>query len=133
MSSAGHTAAAVLTMAVVASCTSDARCEPGPADPACPDLQFSGQHYDEWRELDPGPVLQELGDATYPACNDEENCGPDLGGFAATDVWSLKGVVPEDAVLGYRQDTETYVIFVRRGLDPDAVPGLPPLEAPPSP
>jgi len=106
------------------SCATDAACEARARDPGCPDLRFSGHHYDEWRETDPPPILQELGDAAYPACNDAENCGPDLGGFAATDVWLLEGVDVETAVLGYRQDTETHVIFVRRGVDPDTVPGL---------
>jgi hypothetical protein len=93
-------------------------------DPRCPDLRFSGLLYDEWRETVPPPTLQELGDAAYPACNDAETCGPDLGGFAATDVWLLEGVDVESAILGYRQNTETYVIFLRRGIDPDTVPGL---------
>jgi hypothetical protein len=96
-----------------------------PADPTCPDLRFSGDYYDEWRETDPAPILQELGDAVYPACNDAETCGPDLGGFAATDVWLLKGVDVREALVGYRQDTETHVIFVRRGVDPKTVAGLP--------
>jgi hypothetical protein len=113
-----------LALVLSASCASDAACEPAPADPSCPDLQFSGQFYDEWREFDPGPILQEQGDANYPACNDKERCGPDLGGFAATDVWLLKGVDTEDALLGYRQGTQTYVIFVRRGVDPRSVAGL---------
>jgi hypothetical protein len=117
----------VAFVAVTASCSSQQpACTPGPPDPACPDLHFSGQLYDEWREHDPGQaVLQELGDASYPACNDEEVCGPDLGGFAATDVWLLRGVDPDEAVLGFRENTRTYVIFVRRGLDPAEVKGLP--------
>jgi hypothetical protein len=115
---------AVVVLALAASCTSEAGCEPGPRDPRCPDLRFSGHYYDEWRETEAPPTRQELGDAVYPACNDAETCGPDLGGFAATDVWLLEGVDVENAVIGYRQDTETPVIFLRRGVDPDAVPGL---------
>ena len=114
----------VLAAAVLTACGSDAACEMTAPDPGCPDLRFSGLHYDEWRETDPPPILQELGDAAYPACNDAENCGPDLGGFAATDVWLLEGVDVESAILGYRQNTDTYVIFVRRGTDPGSVPGL---------
>jgi len=115
----------VLVAALSASCSSSGECTPAPAGPACPDLRFSGQYYDEWRELDPGPVRQELGDAAYPACNDAETCGPHLGGFAATDVWLIDGVDPDDAVLGHRQGTETFVVFVRRGIDPRDVSGLP--------
>ena len=112
-------------MVLSASCASPQACTAGPSDPQCPDLHFSGRYYDEWREFHPGPLLQEVGNATYPACNDDENCGPDLGGFAATDVWLIDGVDTEDAVLGYRQNTQTYVVFVRRGLDPDTI-ALPP-------
>ncbi len=117
-------AVAIVVLALAASCTSEAGCERAPRDPTCPDLRFSGHYYDEWRETEAPPVRQELGDAVYPACNDAENCGPDLGGFAATDVWLLDGVDVESAVIGYRQGTRTSVIFLRRGVDPGAVPGL---------
>lgn len=111
-------------MVVLASCASNAGCDVSPSDPDCPDLRFRGHYYDEWHKVDPAPRLEELGDGVYPACNDAEHCGPDLGGFAATDVWLLEGVDLEEAVIGIRQETETYVIFVRRGTDPDTVPGL---------
>jgi hypothetical protein len=113
-----------VVLVLAASCTSEAGCEREPRDPGCPDLRFSGRYYDEWHETEAPPIRQELGDAVYPACNDAETCGPDLGGFAATDVWLLDGVDVESAVIGYRQDTDTHVIFLRRGIDPDAVPGL---------
>jgi hypothetical protein len=121
---AGRLVAAALLASLAAACGENATCEAAPRDPSCPDLRFSGVLYDEWREVTPPPVRQELGDAVYPACNDAETCGPDLGGFAATDVWLLEGVDPDDAVIGYRQGTETAVAFLRRGADPDAVPGL---------
>ncbi len=115
---------AVAMVVVLASCASNATCEASPKDRDCPDLRFRGHYYDEWHEVDPAPFPQELGDGVYPACNDAENCGPALGGFAATDVWLLEGVDFEKAVIGLRQDTDTYIIFVRRGIDPDTVPGL---------
>ena len=102
----------------------DAACKPAAPDPECPDLRFSGVLYDEWQAVDPPPVLQEIGDAVYPACNGPEHCGPDLGGFAATDVWLIEGIDTEQALMGYRQGTETHVVFVRRGTDPESVPGL---------
>ena len=117
--------ALVTALALPVSCTSTASCEKAVPDPGCPDLRFSGHYYDEWRAYEPPAILQEVGDAAYPACNDAELCGPDLGGFAATDVWLLEGVDVDDAVLGYRQNTETYVIFVRRGLDARSIAGLP--------
>jgi len=121
---AGPVVVALLLAALVAACGADATCEVAPRDPSCPDLRFSEVLYDEWREVTPPRIRQELGDAVYPACNDAETCGPDLGGFAATDVWLLEGVDPDDAVIGYRQGTEIPVVFVRRGADPDTVPGL---------
>jgi len=119
--------AAIVILALSASCATNADCGAAARDPRCPDLRFSGHYYDEWRETDPPPIRQELGDAVYPACNDAETCGPDLGGFAATDVWLLDGVDAESAVIGYRQDTDIHVIFLRRGIDPDTVPGLQPV------
>lgn len=117
-------AAAVVALSLSCACTSEAGCQPRPEEPGCPDLRFSGNHYDEWRATRPPPILQELGDAAYPACNDAEHCGARLGGFGATDVWLLEGVDARTAVIGYRQNTDTYVIFVRRGLDPQDVAGL---------
>ena len=110
---------------LLAGCAREATCEAAPRDPACPDLRFSGVLYDEYGEAQPPAIRQELGDAAYPACNDAETCGPDLGGFGATDVWLLEGVDPEDAVLGLRQGTQTVVVFLRRSADPADVPGLP--------
>ena len=116
----------VIVAVLSASCASAAACVPGSSDPECPALRYGERLYDEWREFEPPPPpIQELGDAVYPACNDAENCGPDLGGQASTDVWLLEGVDFEQALLGYRQDTETFVIFLRRGVDPDTVAGLP--------
>jgi hypothetical protein len=115
---------AVLALAVACS-SADPCADPPPDDARCPDLTFSGELYDEWRQVARPAVTQELGDARYPACNDDEPCnGPDLGGFGATDVWLLEGVDPEQALIGHRQGTETPVIFVRRGTDPATLPGL---------
>ena len=112
------TAAAVL---LVVACTSSGGCVPSSSAPgSCPDLRFRGHVYDEWREVDPPPILQEVGNATYPACNAAETCdGVDLDGFGATDVWLFEGVDLTDAVIGLREGTHTYVIFVRVGVDPD--------------
>jgi hypothetical protein len=67
--------------------------------------------------------MQELGDdAAYPACSEDPCTGDDLGGLGATDVWRLDGVDPEDALIGIRQDSQTYVVYVRVGVDPDSLP-----------
>ena len=126
MAALARLASATAALALVAGCGAHDPCaHRPPEDASCPDLTFSGELYDEWRPVEPPDVTQELGDARYPACNDDEPCnGPDLGGFAATDVWLLEGVDPEQALIGYRQGTETHVVFVVRGTDPGAVPGM---------
>ena len=120
-------AAAAVTSAVVllvASCASDESCASdapvtAPAASSCPDLRYAGNVYTEWREADPPRILQEVGDATYPACNDSDACdGRNLDGFGATDVWLVPGVDLTQAVIGLREGTHTYVIFVKVGVDP---------------
>lgn len=121
---AGPRAAATAAAAVLllASCASDEACAAATADGSCPDLRFRGHVYDEWREADPPRVLQEVGNATYPACNAAEACGgEDLDGFGATDVWQVKGVDLTQAVFGLREGTDTWVIFVRVGVDPETL------------
>ena len=120
--------AAVVTTAVVlsASCASEESCtSAAPVTPAapvassCPDLRFRGNVYTEWRDVDPPAILQEVGNATYPACNDTDTCdGRNLAGFGATDVWLVPGVDLTRAVIGLREGTHTYVIFVKVGVDP---------------
>ena len=117
---AAGTAAAV----VLCSCGARASCPNGSSAAApCADLLFGGRPYDEWREVDPPAALQEVGNATYPACTGAGECNDDdLGGFGATDVWLLDGVDPTRAVLGIREGTHDYVVFVRHGVDPDTLP-----------
>jgi hypothetical protein len=80
-----------------------------------------GHFFNEWRQIKAPRILQELGDAAYPACN-AGNCGRDeLGGLGATDVWLVDGVDATEAVIGLREGTHTYVIFVRVGIDPETL------------
>lgn len=127
--------AAAVTTAVVllsASCASEESCataaplnSAAPVTSSCPDLRFGGNVYTEWREVDTPRFLQEVGDATYPACNDTDACdGRNLDGFGATDVWLVPGVDPTRAVIGLREGTDTYVIFVKVGIDPDTLRSL---------
>ena len=120
-------AAAVATAVVLlsASCASEESCTSAAsltsAAPvaSCPDLRFGGKVYTEWRDVDPPRILQEVGNASYPACNDTDACdGRNLDGFGATDVWLVPGVDPTRAVIGLREGTHTYVIFVKVGVDP---------------
>ena len=123
-------AAAVATAVVLlsASCAAEESC-PSAAPPtaaaaaapvasSCPDLRFRGNAYTEWRDVEPPRILQEVGNATYPACNDTDACdGRSLDGFGATDVWLVPGVDLTRAVIGLREGTHTYVIFVKVGVD----------------
>lgn len=45
-----------------------------------------------------------------------------FGDFGATDVWSLTGVDPADAVIGVRENSDKLVIFVRVGVKPSDLP-----------
>jgi hypothetical protein len=116
-------AAAAAAVLLFASCASDESCpRAAPAGSDCPDLDFRGNVYREWRAVDPPRILQEVGNATYPACNDADSCDDrDLEGFGATDVWLVGGVELDQAVMGLREGTHTYVIFVRVGIDPDTL------------
>ena len=111
---------------VLLGCSASESCADRPvADGDCPDLTFSSELYDEWGPVELPAITQELGDARFPACNDDEPCsGPDLDGYGATDVWLLEGVDPSHALIGYRQGTRTPVIYLRQGLTPERVPGL---------
>ncbi len=113
--------AAVLLMGV--SCAPGRSCERSrPTGPGCADLEVDGTSYDEWRPFHGPRVLQEVGDGTYPACNSADACDSEgLGDHGATDVWRLEGVDPARALVGLRENSRTRVIFVRVGLDPDAI------------
>jgi hypothetical protein len=105
---------------LLTSCASqDAPCQRSRPDPGCPDLRFEGRSYAEWHPLTRPDILQEIGDGTYPACNRAGRCSDTgVGGHGATDVWRLEGVDPRRAVIGLREDTDTYVVFVAVGTDP---------------
>ena len=112
--------AAALGVGVVSACGTAAPCHSsGSSTGACADLTFEHRSYDEWRVVHPHGILQEVGDAFYPACNKASTCGGDpLQGMGATDVWQYDGIDSTRAVIGLRQDTHTYVVFVRKGVDP---------------
>ena len=100
-------------------CGTDGRCDRATPASSCADLRFDGRSYDEWRPVDAPPPyrMQEVGDASYPACNNG-GCDEDgVGDLGATDVWLVDGIELTDAVIGLREDSGTYVIFVRRGVD----------------
>jgi hypothetical protein len=69
-------------------------------------------------------LLQEVGDATYPACNLSDRCGGDpLGGLGATDVWRVGDLPRGKTVLGLVQGTtDHYAVYVRQGVDPSSLP-----------
>ena len=109
---------AVLLLAACGGGGEDGSSSPSAAAP-CADLSFQGRWYDEWWAIDPSGLLQEVGDATYPECNGIRiSGGADPDGFRATDVWLLEGAEVTDALIGLREGTHTYVVFLRVGADP---------------
>ena len=103
---------------------SSSSCATTPVPASCPDLLLLGHPYVAWHEIPRPAFLQEVGDATYPACNLSDQCGGDaFGGHESTDVWKLKGVPRGQAVVGYLENTsDTYVVYVRKGIDPSTLP-----------
>ena len=113
----------VLGAAACAACGAGVSCEAS-ARPsgACADLTFQHRPYVEWRQVHPHGILQEVGDAFYPACTTARSCRSDpLDGMGATDVWQYADIDSSRAVIGLRQDTHTYVVFVRVGVDPGSL------------
>ena len=107
------------TLLLLAACSAPQRCETRPVPASCPDLLVETRAYDEWRTVARPARLQEIDDATYPACNHADRCGGDpLDGLGASDVWLLDGVDPARAVLALEEGTGRYAVFVRRGTDP---------------
>jgi hypothetical protein len=118
-------ASLTLTAILLGACAAEESCTPAPPSASCADLDFRGERYNEWREFDAPPInrMQEVGNARYPDCNVAEGCpGSELDGLGSTDVWLVEGVDLADAVIGKRQNSETFVIFVRVGVDPDELP-----------
>jgi len=120
----GLRALAGLGLLLVAGCgTHDsAACPPPKA--SCADLLVRGHGYVAYRTVTPPAgapsTLQEVANATYPACN---VCHDPFGGNRATDVWHVPGARRSVAVLGLREGfARTFVIYVRQGVDPATVP-----------
>jgi hypothetical protein len=111
-------------LGLVASCGSGSSCATSPVPASCPDLMLRGHPYAAWHQIPRPSYLQEIGDATYPACNLSDQCGGDpFLGHMSTDVWRLGHVPRARAVIGYLEGTsDTYVVYVRQGVDPATLP-----------
>jgi hypothetical protein len=109
---------------LLVACGSGSSCATSPVLASCPDLMLRGHAYVAWHQIPRPSYLQEVGDATYPACNLSDQCGGDpFGGHESTDVWKLEGVPRGRAVIGYLENTsDTYVVYVRRGVDTSTLP-----------
>ena len=113
---------AVVVLLALAGCDSrDEGCAAPP--PTCADLQVSGRGYVAYRTVTPPPgaphTLQEVANATYPACN---VCHDPFLGDRATDVWHVPGAATDEAVLGLREgSSHVFVVYVRQGVDPSSL------------
>ncbi len=109
----------MLSAAVCGACGFASPCTTPLSPVSCADLTLEHRAFNEWHVVHPRGILQEVDDAFYPACHQTAPCGADpLSGMGATDVWRYDGVDPTKAVIGLREDTDTYVVFVRVGVDP---------------
>lgn len=112
-----------LLAVMLVACGSGSSCETSPVPASCPDLLVRGRPYVVWREIRAPHRLQEVANATYPACNLSDQCGGDpLDGDGATDVWRYDGVPRARAVIGLVENSHTYAVYVRRGVDPATLP-----------
>ncbi len=108
---------------LLVACGSGSSCATSPVPASCPDLLVRGKPYVVWREIPPPSALQEVADATYPACNLSDQCGGDpLQGDGSTDVWRYDGVPRARAVIGFLEGSRTYAVYVRRGVDTSTLP-----------
>jgi hypothetical protein len=112
---------------LLVACGSGSSCATSPVPASCPDLLVRGKPYVVWREIPAPPgapgALQEVADATYPACNLSDQCGGDpLLGDGSTDVWKYDGVPRARAVIGFLEGSPTYAVYVRRGVDTSSLP-----------
>jgi hypothetical protein len=108
---------------LLVACGSGSSCATSPVPASCPDLLVRGKPYVVWREIPPPGALQEVANATYPACNLSDQCGGDpLLGDGATDVWKYHGVPRARAVIGFLENSHTYAVYVRRGVDTSTLP-----------
>jgi hypothetical protein len=117
-------AVGLLSLTACSGGSSQAGCQRTSPPADCADLSFHGVAYDELRPIQAPPPdqMQEIGDATYPACNDDACDHDGLNGFGSTDVWQITGIDGRDAVLGIRENSSTYVVYVRVGVDPASLP-----------
>jgi len=108
---------------LLVACGSGSSCATSPVPASCPDLLVRGKPYVVWRAIPPPHALQEVADATYPACNLSDQCGGDpLDGDGATDVWRYDGVPRARAVIGFLENSRIYAVYVRRGVDASTLP-----------
>ena len=64
---------------------SSSSCATTPVPASCPDLLLRGHPYVAWHQIPRPAFLQEVGDATYPACNLSDQCGGDPFGGPRVD------------------------------------------------
>ena len=107
---------------VLVACGSGSSCATSPVPASCPDLLIGGKPYVVWRQIPPPDALQEVADGTYPACNLSTGRRGPAPGRGATDVWKYDGVAPARAVIGFLENSRTYAVYVRRGVDTSTLP-----------
>jgi len=112
-----------LAAALLAGCVSDAGCSLGigveHASASCAaGVSYQDHFYVAWSDELPVAKGELLGAAEYPGCNDGSGCGGVDEEGRPTRVWAMRGVDPEQVVVGRAEGTDQLVVFGRLHADP---------------
>jgi hypothetical protein len=115
-------ATALLTGCFSSSGCSDAGAALGasPAAASCAaGVEYDGTFYQEWSRKLPVAKGRALGSAIYPACHDTGGCVADDDAQARpTQVWAMRGVDPDQMIVGREEGSGRLVVMGGRGVDP---------------
>lgn len=84
-------------------------------------VEYEGHFYAAWSAKLPVAKGDLLGDAVYPPCDDGGGCeegAVDTTG-RPTKVWAMRGVDPDQVVVGRMEGTNRLVVFGRLRADPE--------------
>lgn len=116
---------ATLTGALLTGCLSAEDCSGAlglsAASASCASaVEYDGDVYLAWSAKLPVARGELLGDAVFPRCDDgsPDSCGPDPV-ERPTRVWAMRGVDPEQVVVGRLEGTDQLVVYGRPDADPE--------------
>jgi hypothetical protein len=107
---------------LLAACSSERSCGQAmlaPVRSCAAGVSYQGHFYMQWSDKMPAPRGALLGRAVFPGCNDTGDCASASSEQSPTQVWTLKGVDPQVAVVGRDQGSGKFVVFARVGSNAD--------------